>query len=142
MSAARKLPTSVAAKSAIIDSDFLIELRNRGIEEALSVLYSTVYIPGAVKKEQKKHRARSRVNRLLRGKLFRRCSVEDKVAVELLSYENLGAGEAQAIIQAREKGIEVILTNDGKAKKFAKRHGLKAVQIGDIEESLSLYRKR
>lgn len=109
------------------------------MEESLSVLYSRIYVPAAVRREQRKGRARRRLNRLFQGGLYERCRAEDQTRADLLSLEGLGPGESEAIVQAQEMGVPVILTADRRARRFARLHGLRTFGFRDIESSLRTF---
>lgn len=128
----------VGARQAIIDSDVLIEIIERNIAEKLSVFFSVIYVPMAVKKEQKKRRRRYNLRRLFDSGLFKRCRVLDESRVQLLQMGSpkLQPGESEAIIQAQEQNINVLLTNERKAMKVAARLGLVTVTFQELEQKL------
>ncbi len=53
----------VGARQAIIDANVLITIIESNIAEKLSLLFSTIYVPMAVKGEQKKRRRRYNLKR-------------------------------------------------------------------------------
>jgi predicted nucleic acid-binding protein len=128
----------VGARTAILDSDVLIEIMDRGLETKLTLLFSKIYVPIAVKQEQVKHRRRRRLARMFKSGLFHRCSALDQISVQLLSHGKLGHGESEAIIQAQEKNIEVLLTNDRKAQKTAARFNLRVLSCEGLVESFQV----
>ncbi len=122
----------IGARTAILDSDVLIELLNHNFERKISLLFSKVYVPMGVKREQVKQRRRRRLANLFRSGIFYRCKAQDQVRVDLLVLGKLGQGESEAIVQAQELGIEVILTNDKKAQKMARLHNLTVLSFQDV----------
>ncbi|MEM4402292.1 MAG: hypothetical protein QW376_07410 [Candidatus Caldarchaeum sp.] len=129
---------SVDARRAIIDADILIEIIDRNIAEKLSLLFSTIYVPMAVKGQLKKHRKRYNLKRLLATGIFKKCTVHDEYSVQSLQQEppKLDPGESHAIIQAQEKNISVFLTNERKARKVAQRYGLLVITFRELEQAL------
>lgn len=128
----------IGARQAIIDSDVLIEVIEKNIAEKLSLLFNAIYVPMAVKGEQKKRRRRYNLKRLFASGLFKRCKVLDEHRVQLLlmGSPKLQLGESEAIIQAQEQNIKAFLTNDQKARKVARKHGLLAVTFQELEHRL------
>lgn len=128
----------VGARRAIIDSDVLIEIIKRNIAEKLSLFFNAVYVPTAVRREQIKHRRRYNLRRLFVSGLFKKCKAVDEYRVQLLltGSPKLQSGESEAIVQAQEKNISVFLTNDQKAMRVARRHGLQAVTFQELEQRL------
>ncbi len=122
----------LGARTAILDSDVLIEIMREGLEKRLSVLFSKIYVPMDVKGEQIKQRRRRRLARLFRSGVFHKCSASDQTNVFLLRQQKLGKGESEAIIQAQEMNIEVFLTNDKRAKRIAARYNLGVLSYQDI----------
>lgn len=128
----------VGARRAIVDSNVLITIIERNIAEKLSLLFTAIYVPMAVKREQKQRRRRYNLRRLFASGLFKRCKVLDEHRVQLLLMgpPKLQPGESEAIVQAQEQNIKVFLTNDQKARKVAEKHGLQAVTFQELEQRL------
>jgi len=114
----------------------LIELLNHNLERKISLLFSKIYVPMGVKREQVKQRRRRRLANLFRSGIFHRCKAQDQVRVDLLALGKLGQGESEAIVQAQELGIEVILTNDKKAQKMARLHNLTVLSFQDVLQAV------
>lgn len=131
----------------VIDASCLIRLLylkdslpDIGIFDALALRYHSIYIPEYVWEEVSRHgRGKRRVRKIvLQHYLFEKCSVGDRYRVQLL-FDRLmnpaapiDRGEAEAIIQASERGITDILIDDRTAAKFARRHSLNARDTPDL----------
>lgn len=128
----------IGARRAIIDSDVLIEIIESNIAEKLSLFFNAVYVPTAVQREQIKHRRRYNLRRLFISGLFKKCKVGDEYRVQLLltGSPKLQSGESEAIVQAQEQNISVLLTNDRDAIKVARKHGLLAVTFQELKQRL------
>lgn len=126
----------IGARTAILDSDVLIEILNHSLERKLSLLFSKVYVPMDVKREQVKQRRRRRLANLFRSGIFHRCKARDQVRVDLLVLGKLDRGESEAIVQAQELNIEAILTNDKKAQKMARLHNVTVLSFQDILQAI------
>jgi len=99
-----------------IDASSVIALDHLGLLPQLSVLFSRVLIPKAVRTELYRRRAtKDRLQAILDSYAFvERCDSYDKGAVDLLLSEHaaLGVedrGEAEAVVQAAEAGAVVIV---------------------------------
>ncbi len=99
---------------------------------ALSLRYYAVHIPQPVWNEIARiGRRRSQLQRLLRDyPFFSRCTVNNDHDARLL-YDRLtdphapiDRGEAEAIIQARERGISEVLIDEKKGRRIAQAHTL------------------
>ena len=99
---------------------------------ALSLRYYTVHIPRHVWNEVARHgHRRSHLRRLLREyPFFVRCHVGDDHNARLL-YDRrtnpkarIDRGEAETIIQARERGVSGVLIDERKGRKIAQAHTL------------------
>jgi predicted nucleic acid-binding protein len=101
---------------AIIDSSCLICLVHLNLASELALYFDVVYVPRSVRIEfNRKHRSRYRLNKLFEAGLFQRCMCEDETNFQLLTAE-LDAGEAEALIQAQERGAEFFLVDERKAR--------------------------
>ena len=105
---------------SVIDASCLIRLlylndflRDINILRAVSLIYGVIYIPEYVWEEVSRHgRSKRRFRRFVQEHyVFEKCSVENKERTQLL-YDRLRnpkatieRGEAEAIIQASERGI-------------------------------------
>jgi predicted nucleic acid-binding protein len=109
---------------AIIDSSCLICLEHLNLASRLALYFDIVYVPRSVQLEvNRKNRSRYRLNKLFRAGLFQKCASKDDTNFRLLATE-LGAGEAEALIQAQERGAEFFLVDERKARRIASRQGL------------------
>ena len=97
---------------AIIDSSCLICLEHLNLASRLALYFDIVYVPRSVQLEvNRKNRSRYRLNKLFRAGLFQKCASKDDTNFRLLATE-LGAGEAEALIQAQERGAEFFLVDE------------------------------
>jgi predicted nucleic acid-binding protein len=109
---------------AIIDSSCLICLVHLNLASELALYFDVVYVPRSVRIEfNRKHRSRYRLNKLFEAGLFQRCMCKDETNFQLLTAE-LDAGEAEALIQAQERGAEFFLVDERKAREIGVRQGL------------------
>lgn len=104
------------ARRCTIDSSCLIALDHVGLIPKLSVIFSKVLIPRAVRRELFRRRTtKDRLLALLREYAFlERCDRYDAITVDLLLLEReaLGGrdrGEAEAVVQASQVGATVIV---------------------------------
>jgi predicted nucleic acid-binding protein len=100
----------------VCNSSCLIALETIGQLALLERLYAEVYIPAAVVSEW---------NSPAPG-WVRLQAVTDQALVQLLRGE-LGAGEAEAIVLAKELAAARLILDDKKARRFAKQLGLPVV---------------
>ena len=109
----------------ISDSSPLISLVIIGQLELLEKLYDEFFVPSAVFEEviRADKPFAEDLEAFLDGRIKH---VKNKMAVEMLS-ENIGAGEAEAIVFALEQQPAIILIDDLKARKFAKLKGLNII---------------
>lgn len=114
-------------RAAIIDSSSLINLVHLELAGELALHFNIVYVPRAVQTEvNRKHRFRHRLNKLYRTGVFVKCAAADKTDVELLRAE-LDAGEAEALIQGREKSAVAFIGDEKRAREIGSNLGLKPV---------------
>lgn len=109
----------------IADSSPLITLALIDKLAVLEKLYRELYVPAAVFQEVTQ--AEKPFAKTL--KLFldsRTKNVSNKLAVKMLSND-IGAGEAEAIVLGLEQRPSVVLIDDLKARKFAKINGLDVI---------------
>ncbi|CAK8722704.1 MAG: DUF3368 domain-containing protein [Candidatus Electrothrix sp. AX5] len=109
----------------IADSSPLITLALIDKLAVLEKLYRELYVPDAVFQEvtQAKKPFAETLKLFLDG---RTKDVSNKLAVEMLSND-VGAGEAEAIVLGLEQRPSVVLIDDLKARKFAKINGLDVI---------------
>jgi predicted nucleic acid-binding protein len=109
---------------AVIDSSCLINLVHLDLASKLPLFFDRIYIPRSVQIEfNRKHRSRYRLNKLLRMGVFERCMCKDETNFRILSAE-LDAGEAEALVQAQERGADCFLVDERKARVIGLRQGL------------------
>lgn len=113
-----------------IDSSCVLALDCLDLLPSLSVLFSKVLIPKAVRTELfRRRRTKDRLRRLFANYAFlRQCNEYDQGAADFLLAERalLGLkdrGEVEAVVQAAQVGASV-LVDDAWGRKLAKRDGL------------------
>jgi len=123
----------VPRPTATIDSTCLIALESLDLLPKLSVLFDRIWIPKAVREETaKRHRRKHRITAIInRCAFYERCEVADQVRVELLltggirsSQPKRHRGEAEAVIQATERGATTVLVDDPDGRGWAHSHRL------------------
>lgn len=93
----------------------------------LALYFDTIYVPRAVQVEvNRKQRFRYRLQKLYKTGLFVRCTIADKVNVELLRHE-LDSGEAEGLIQAQERNAVAFIGDETRARKVGVNLGLKPI---------------
>jgi predicted nucleic acid-binding protein len=111
-------------RTAIIDSSCLINLIHLDLASKLILFFDRVYVPRNVQTEfNRKHRSRYRLNKLFRAGVFERCVCSDETRFRILRFE-IDAGEAEALVQAQEKGAEFVLVDERRAREIGVRQGL------------------
>lgn len=132
-------------RSAVIDTSCLIYLWKLGLLQKLVISYKIIYIPKYVKEEfRRKGKIKRRFYEFLQEyKTFLEvCEVGNFIDVQLLYDKRrnpdarIQRGEAETIIQARERGISEVIINDKKGEKIARQHTLSVKNIFDILEEL------
>ena len=109
---------------AIIDSSCLICLVHLNLASKLALYFDIVYVPRNVQIEfNRKHRSRYRLNKLFEARVFQKCMCKDETNFQLLAAE-LDDGEAEALVQAQERGAEFFLVDERRARQVAVRQGL------------------
>ena len=109
---------------AIIDCSCLICLVHLNLASKLALYFDVIYVPRNVQIEfKKKHRSRYRLNKLFESGVFRKCMCKDETNFQLLTAE-LDYGEAEALVQAQERGAEFFLVDERRARDFGTRQGL------------------
>lgn len=107
----------------IADTSPLIAFAILGRLDILDSVFNEIRVPLAVYTECTGSATKpfsSILEKYLSGKIY---NVKDTIAVELLA-DNVDIGEAEAIILARELGVENVLMDDKKARVYAKKHRL------------------
>lgn len=114
-------------RTAVVDSSTLINLTHLNLVRELALFFEVVYVPRSVQKEvNRKQRFRYRLNRLFETSVLQRCVSANGTNVLLLQAE-LDPGEAEAIIQAQEKGAAAFLGDEKRARNIAANMGLRSV---------------
>lgn len=119
--------------AAVIDTTCLRCLLHLDLLPTLVLRYNAVYIPRHVWQEaSRKGRGRYQLRKWLKQYTFlKKCSVADEVGARLLYDRNLNPGapihrgEAEVIVQAREREASEILIDELAGREIAQRHGLK-----------------
>lgn len=115
----------------IIDSSSIMALLSLNLLQQLELLYKKIHIPFQVLEEvSRKGRSRYQLNNLMKRTTFQKCIVIKKEQVELLQADKkLDSGEAQAIVQAKEKGVNILLIDEKKARRIAQGYEIKVIGI-------------
>jgi predicted nucleic acid-binding protein len=125
-------------RTAVIDSTPLINLVHLELVSELSLFFDVIYVPRHVQIEvNRKHRFRYLLRELLYKSILERCAIADKTNVALLRLE-IDEGEAEALVQAQEKGAAFFIGDDRRAREIAEAQGLKAVGTVGILARLRL----
>jgi uncharacterized protein len=112
---------------AVIDSTTLISLAHLELAAELSLFFDIVYVPNSVQREvNRKQKFRYRLKKLYKAGTFERCSSVDELRLELLKAE-LDDGEAEALIQAQERGARYFIGDEKRARQISEWLGLKPV---------------
>jgi predicted nucleic acid-binding protein len=118
--------------AAVIDASCLIYLWHLDLLQNLVTRYYPIYIPRYVLDEvRRKGRSKRRVQELIQRNAFLKiCDVVNEYDAKLL-YDRkrnpqacIDRGEAEAIIQARERGFLQVLIDDRKGRRIAEQHSL------------------
>lgn len=133
------LETRFKRSFAVIDASCLIcllhlsqSLPNADFITALALRYQAVYIPRYVMEEvRRKGRIRHRIRELVRRyPVLEICDINNRYDAQLLYDRRLNPearihrGEAEVIMQARERGVTEVLIDDRKGREMAERHTL------------------
>lgn len=118
--------------AAVIDASCLINLWHLNLLSKLIIRYNRVYVPRHVVDEtRRKGRRWHRFRELVQALPFLEiCDAGNPCDAQLLYDRNLNPsapidrGEAEAIIQARERGIGAILIDDLQGRRLAEQHSL------------------
>jgi predicted nucleic acid-binding protein len=112
-----------------IDASNVIALDHLNLLPQLSLLFSRVLLPRAVRRELNRRRAtKDRLQAVLDSYAFvERCDDYDKGSVDILLVERTAQGvedrgEAEAVVQAAEVGAMVVV-DDPWGRKLAERYG-------------------
>ena len=113
--------------TVLADSSTLIGLSKIGQLPLLSGLFKQVTIPSAVYNEVV-IKSRPDSKGIKKAEFLKVENVKDEVAVELL-LGSFGRGEAEVLTLAREKRADIVLIDEKKARKAARRAGFTVVGI-------------
>jgi predicted nucleic acid-binding protein len=112
--------------TAVVDSSPLIYLVHLEIAEKLHFYFDRIYVPRVVQREvNRKSKFRHRLNKLYAKGVFERCRVVDSVSVQFL--KNLDEGEAEALVQASEKGVSVFIGDEIDARNMSEKRGMRPI---------------
>jgi len=110
----------------VIDSSPLINLVHLELAQALQAYFDVIYVPRKVQREvNRKSRFRRRLNKLYASGVFTRCVVVDSVSVQLL--DGIDGGEAEALVQASERGATVFIGDDREAREMSESRGIRPI---------------
>jgi predicted nucleic acid-binding protein len=117
---------------ATIDTSVLVSLQHAGLLAALSVQFERVLVPVKVRSELRQggERNEAALKALVDYSLFENCDDYDPALVRLLldsrslSREGRDEGEAEAVVQASQRGVKLVLTDDALGRKWAATHSL------------------
>jgi uncharacterized protein len=126
---------------ALVDASPLIALTHLDLARELALFFDRVYVPRAVHEEvNRKGRFRYRLKKLYRTGFFTRCMAANSFDVQILQAE-LHKGEAEALIQAREKQAPYFIGDEKRARAIAELMGRKAVGRLRLLARLNLERR-
>jgi len=111
----------------ISDASTLIGLARIGQLNLLRKLYSQIIIPQAVLEEVSKEK-KAGSEKISKASYIKIEKVKDEIAVKFL-LGNLGKGESEVLVLAKEKQADLILIDEKKARKMARRAGFKVMGI-------------
>jgi len=111
----------------ISDASTLIGLARIGQLNLLRKLYSQIIIPQAVFEEVSKEK-KAGSEKISKASYIKIEKVKDEIAVKFL-LGNLGRGESEVLVLAKEKQADLILIDEKKARKMARRAGFKVMGI-------------
>ncbi len=113
----------------VADASPLIALARIGRLELLHEVFGTLYLPDAVWREVvEAGMARIGAEAVMHADWIERRSVADGTLVTLLRRD-LGAGEAEAIVLARETGAALLLIDERMGRAAARRLGLRVTGL-------------
>jgi uncharacterized protein len=117
---------------ATIDTTVLLSLQSTGLLPSLPVLFDRILVPKAVRKEIVDGREgnASTLQALGEYAIFESCDHFDRSLVKWLLDTRAHAkaerdlGEAEAVVQAAQRGAQFVLTEDRLGREWARNHGL------------------
>jgi len=109
----------------VSNSSPLIALAKVGLLNLLREMFGEIRIPRAVWVEVVEHgRGKPGSEEVAKAEWIKVHDVSDRLAVEILRRE-MGPGEAETIVLAKELGADLILMDDEKPREVARQLGLK-----------------
>jgi predicted nucleic acid-binding protein len=128
--------------SVVIDTSCLIYLWKLNLLHKLVIRYNVIYIPKYVREEfRRKGKIKHQFNNFLKEyKFLQICEIGNFFDVQLLYDKRtnpdarIHRGEAEVIIQARERGNLEVLIDDSRGKKVAEAHTLLVRSTFDVLE--------
>ena len=123
---------------AVIDSSCLINLTHLGLAITLSEFFHLIYVPRSVHQEvNRKSRFRYKLKKLYRTRLYQRCQAADDVRVKWLT-DQLDPGEAEALIQAKERKAAYFIGDEKRAREIGEFMGVQPVGTARLLARLHL----
>jgi len=127
---------------AVIDSSSLINFAHLGLANNLRTYFDRIYVPRQVQIEvNRKSRFRYRLKKLYDQGFLERCACADWYGVQLLVHaRELDRGEAEGLVQAKEKAARFFVADETRARRIAELQGLIPIGTVGILARLSLER--
>lgn len=110
----------------VSDTSPITHLMHLGIPDLLERLFSVVYIPQKVYEELSNYELQKEALKDCNWILI--CQVADQEAVASLEYF-LDAGEAEAIVLAKEKHADILLMDERKGREIAEKSGIRTIGL-------------
>ncbi|MGA3188867.1 MAG: hypothetical protein ABSF22_17315 [Bryobacteraceae bacterium] len=118
----------MAERVATIDTSVLLSLQSTGMIGAVSVLFTRLLVPVAVRRELAAdgRKNSAAVRALEEFQIFDACNDYDAASVDVLLQERThrGAGrdegEAEAVVQAAQRSAQMVLVDDALGRSWAK----------------------
>jgi predicted nucleic acid-binding protein len=113
---------------ATIDTSVLVSLQCAGLLAALSVQFDRILVPSKVRSELRDggERSKAALDALREYSLFENCDDYDPGLVQLLldtrsaAKKDRDQGEAEAVVQASKRSVNVVLVDDQLGRRWAK----------------------
>jgi predicted nucleic acid-binding protein len=110
----------VAQPIATIDTSVLVSLQHAALLPALSIQFERILVPAKVRSELRDGGERNQpaLDALTAYSIFESCDDYDPALVRLLldtrasAREGRDEGEAEAVVQASQRGADMVLTDD------------------------------
>jgi predicted nucleic acid-binding protein len=122
----------MAGRIATIDTSVLLSLQCTGMIGAVSVLFTRLLVPSAVRREIHRggHKNLAVLQALEEFEIFDPCDDYDLASVEVLLQERThrgegrDEGEAEAVVQAAQRSVQMVLVDDALGRDWAKAMAL------------------